>query len=66
MTHAHIMVVEDENARLRSGHFPEIMGSREATDSSSHHNQVVGLASLSGLAGVIPKRSIAQAVGRLE
>ena len=33
-----IVVVEDENARLRSGHFSKIMSSRKATDSSSDHN----------------------------
>ena len=61
-----IVVVEDENARLRSGHFPEIMSSREATDSAPHYNQVISFASFRGLAGVIPKSSIAQAVSCVE
>ena len=57
-----VVVVEDQNPRLRPGLLTEKVGSRKSADASAYHNQVVSLAGVRRRSGGVPESPIAQAV----
>ena len=61
-----VVIVEDENARLRPGSLAEEMGGGEAADAPTDDDQVIVLACVDRRSCLIPESSVAQAMSGIK
>ncbi len=57
-----VVIIEDENARLRAGGFAIEVSGGESADASADDDQIVGLAGVLGLPCRIPESAVAQSM----